>query len=142
MTASLDRLLDNRAALSTDLAEVIDGEVRKQSGLSGAAIRGAHATARKFKPGIVVTATDAMLPGFLGALSPFWDSKPEGTPFGEYLYANGDTASEALLAVTDAQAQTAPGMLAKAYKSVRGKGKTYVTEALPATGAVIEKYAG
>ena len=143
MSATLVPLLDaNREAMASDFADVIDAEVKKQSGLSGAAIKTAYAAAQKFKPGVVQVATSKMLPDFMTALSPLWDSKPAGMPFGDHLAANNDAAAEALLAVTDRQAESAPAVLAKTYKSVRGKAKGYVVDALVPVGAVVEKYAG
>lgn len=140
MTSSLTPLLAQREALSADLAEVIDGQVKAQSGMSGAAVKAAYAAARKFKPGVVVNATSHMLPEFLDALAPLWDSRGD-QPFGKYLAANSDAASEALLAVTDRQAESAPSALAKAYSSLRGKAKGYVAEALEPVGDVVAKYA-
>lgn len=140
MTSSLTPLLAQREALSAELAEVIDQQVKAQSGLSGTAVKGAYAAARKFKPNVVVNATDHMLPDFLDALAPLWDSRG-GQPFGPYLAANADTAGEALLAVTDRQAESAPKPLAKAYSGLRGKAKGYVTEALEPVGEAIAKYA-
>ena len=143
MSTSLLPVLDtSREALTADLVDVIDAEVKKQSGLSGTAVKAAYSAAQKVKPGVVAAATDKMLPEFLTALSPFWDSKPAGTPFGAHLQANGDAAAEALLAVTDSRTETAPSALTKAYKSLRGKAKGYVTDALSPAGAAIEKYAG
>ncbi|MGB3697171.1 MAG: hypothetical protein WBA05_07035 [Gordonia sp. (in: high G+C Gram-positive bacteria)] len=143
MTASLVPLLDaNRDAMASDFAEVIDAEVKKQSGLSGTAIKAAYGAAQKFKPGIVAVATSKMLPEFMTALSPLWDTKPAGASFGDHLTANGDQAAEALLAVTDGHADGAPAVLAKAYKSIRGKAKGYVVDALGPVGGVVEKYAG
>ncbi|MFM9377658.1 DUF6918 family protein [Gordonia sp. VNK21] len=142
MTASLSPLLDNRDDLADDLAGVIDSAVAAQSGLSGAAVKGAYGVATKFKPGIVATATNKMLPDFLTALSPLRDSQPAGTTLADHLVANSDEAAEALLAVTDQQAQSAPATLAKAYKSLRGKAKGYVAQSLGPVGEVIEKYAG
>ena len=142
MSTSLLPILDeNREAATSDLTDVIDAEVKKQSGLSGTAVKAAYSAAQKVKPGVVASATDKMLPDFLTALSPFWDSKPAGTPFGEHLSANGDAAAEALLAVTDGRAESAPSGLTKAYKSLRGKAKGYVVDALDPVGGVIEKYA-
>lgn len=140
MSASLQSVLDvNRSAAVDDLVAVIDGQVAAQKGLSGAAVKAAYAAAQKVKPGIVRKATDLMLPDFVTALEPFWDSKPEGVPFGEHLAANSDAAAEALLSVTDAQVDSAKAPLAKAYGSLRGKAKGYVTAALPAVGSAIEK---
>ncbi|MGW0039475.1 DUF6918 family protein [Gordonia sp. NPDC003376] len=142
MSDSLQSLLDtNRAAVVDDLVGVIDGQVSAQKGLGGAAVKAAYATAQKVKPDIVRKATNLMLPDFVTALQPFWDSKPAGTAFGDHLAADSDSASEALLAVTDAQAETAKAPLARAYGSLRGKAKGYVADALPAVGAAVEKNA-
>lgn len=141
MTSSLTPLLADREAVSADLAGVIEAQVKAQSGLSGTAVKGAYAAARKFKPGVVEAATSAMLPDFLEALAPLWDSRPAGTSFGTHLAAHSDEASEALLAVTDRQAQSAPAALTKAYQSLRGRAKDYVTEALVPVGDVIERHA-
>ncbi|WP_353109097.1 hypothetical protein [Gordonia sp. (in: high G+C Gram-positive bacteria)] len=141
-TSLLPVLDDNREAMAADFADVIDAEVKKQSGLSGTTLKAAYGAAQKFKPGVVVGATNKMLPEFLTALSPLWDSKPADTAFGAHLAANSDAATEALLAVTDSRTESAPAALSKAYKAVRGKAKNYVVEALPAVGGVIEKYAG
>ena len=141
MSDSLTPLLaDNRSALVTDLVGVIDAEVADQSGLSGAAVKTAYSAVQKVKPGVVHSATDQMAEDFLKALAPFWDSKPAGVAFGDHLSANSDAAAEALLSVTDEQAETAKPALAKAYNSLRGKGKKYVIAALPRLGAAIERH--
>ncbi|MCK0439549.1 hypothetical protein MUG78_08745 [Gordonia alkaliphila] len=141
MATSLAPLLTQRDALAVDLAEVIEQQVKAQSGLSGTAVKAAYAAANKFKPGVVVKATSSMLPDFLDGLAPLWDSRPAGTSFGAHLAANEASATEALLAVTDRQAESAPKPLAKAYASLRGKAKGYVAEALVPVGDVIERYA-
>ncbi|QKT06256.1 hypothetical protein HUN08_02885 [Gordonia sp. X0973] len=129
----------NRDATVASLVDVIDAEVRDQSGISGTAVKAAYAAAQKVKPGVVTNATNAMLDDFLGALAPLWDSKPADTGFGAHLAANGDAAAEALLAVTDGQAGEAKPALAKAYNSLRGKAKGYVVAALPRVGDAIEQ---
>lgn len=142
MSDSLQSLVTtNRDAVVTELAGVIDAEVKDQSGLSGAAVKAAYATAQKVRPGIVAGATDKMLPEFVTALTPFWDSKPADSSFGDHLSANSDAAAEALLAVTDSQATSAKPALARAYNSLRGKAKNYVVAALPRVGGAIEKHA-
>lgn len=142
MSTSLQPLLESgRPALVADLVGAIDAEVADQRGLSGTAVKGAYAAAQKVKPGVVTNATDLMLPDFLGALSPYWDSRPSGVAFGDHLAANSDAVSESLLSVTDAQAGSAKPALAKAYNSLRGKAKAYVAAALPRVGAVIERHA-
>ncbi|GAC48009.1 DUF6918 family protein [Gordonia aichiensis] len=143
MSDSLQSLLGaNRPAVVNDFVGVIDAEVSEQKGLSGTAVKAAYGAVQKIKPDIVTRATDQLLPDFLTALQPFWDSKPAGVAFGDHLAANSDAASEALLQVTDNQVADAKPALAKAYNSLRGKAKGYVAAALPRVGAVVEKYAG
>ncbi|MDL9938056.1 hypothetical protein QSJ18_14985 [Gordonia sp. ABSL1-1] len=142
MSDSLTPLLENnRQAVVADLVGVIEAEVADQKGLSGTAVKAGFAAAQKVKPGVVHHATDVLLPDFLTALAPFWDSKPAGVAFGDHLAANGDAAAEALLTVTDDQAESAKPALAKIYGSLRGKAKTYVVAALPRVGAAIERHA-
>ncbi|GAA1481206.1 hypothetical protein GCM10009624_16460 [Gordonia sinesedis] len=143
MSDSLQSILTtDREATVADLVAVIDAEVADQKGLGGAAVRTAYAAAQKVKPGVVTSATNLLLPDFLTALQPFWDSKPAGVAFGDHLAADSDAASEALLAVTDDQVSTARPALVKAYGSLRGKAKGYVSAALPRVGSAIEKHAG
>lgn len=143
MSDSLQSILTtDRKATVADLVAVIDAEVADQKGLGGAAVRTAYAAAQKVKPGVVEYATDLLLPDFLTALQPFWDSKPAGVAFGDHLAADSDAASEALLTVTDDQVSSARPALAKAYGSLRGKAKGYVSAALPRVGGAIEKHAG
>ncbi|RPA60008.1 hypothetical protein EF294_12305 [Gordonia oryzae] len=142
MSDSLQSLLGpNRPAVVDDLVGVIDSQVAAQKGLSGAAVKAAYSAVGKVKPDIVTKATNLMLPDFVAALQPFWDSRPAGASFGVHLASDPDAASEALLAVTDAQVESAKAPLAKAYGTLRGKAKGYVSEALPAVGDVIEKHA-
>lgn len=143
MSDSLQALLGNqRSAVVADLADVVEAEVADQKGLSGAAVKTAFGAAQKVKPTLVTSATSKLLPEFLTALQPFWDSKPAGTPFGDHLAANDVAASEALLSVTDDQVDDAPQALQKAYNMLRGKARGYVANALPRVGAAIEKHAG
>ncbi|MBD0021580.1 hypothetical protein GII33_03255 [Gordonia pseudamarae] len=143
MSDSLQHLLEpgRREAVVADLAAVIDSEVADKKGLSGTAIKGGYNTANKFKPGLVPHATDKLLPEFVSALTPFWDSRPAGAAFGDHLAANSDAAAEALLAITDHHAASAKAPLAKAYNLLRGKAKENVADALPRVGDAIEKNA-
>ncbi|MFT4043502.1 MAG: hypothetical protein QM673_10110 [Gordonia sp. (in: high G+C Gram-positive bacteria)] len=143
MSDSLQSLLGSpRPAVVADLVGVIDAEVSAQKGLGGAAVKAAYGAAQRFKPEVAAKATNLLLPEFLAALQPFWDNKPADVGFGDHLAANSDAASEALLAVTDRQVAAATPPLAKAYSSLRGKAKGYVSESLSGVGRVIEKHVG
>ena len=88
---------------------------------------------------------ELLAPDMIIELEPFWaDFTASGAgDFGDYLVKHGDAVSEALLSVTDRRAETStrPTIL-KAYKTVRGGASKHVTAALPALGALVQKYAG
>ena len=51
--------------------------------------------------------------------------------------------SEALLSITDERAAgSGRAVIVKAYRAVRGSAAKHVTAALPAVGALVQKYAG
>jgi hypothetical protein len=81
----------------------------------------------------------------IAKLEPYWaDFNASGASgFGDYLAKRGDEVSDALLSVTDARAQNSerPTIL-KAYRTVRGGAAKHVAAALPAVGALVQKYAG
>ena len=63
--------------------------------------------------------------------------------FGDYLVKRGDEVSEALLSVSDARARISERpVIIKAYGTVRGGAAKHIAAALPAVGALVEKYAG
>lgn len=150
MTSLSDALLapGTRTNVVTDMVGVIDDEVRGKGGLSGAAIKSAYAAVRKVSPTIVEKATNVMLPDFAKALDPFWTdfnqtADAQHADFGSYLADRPTEASEAILAVTDARAEsTSKAPLRRAYKSVRGKAREHVTAALPRVGTTLQKHAG
>jgi hypothetical protein len=141
-----DTLLDpaQQPAVIADFSSVIDAEVRDKSGLSGAAIKLAYAAVNKVSPTVVDSALTKLLPEFATALEPFWAEFSAAGPgdFGQFLAGRGDAVGDALLAVTDARANTtSQPALRKAYQGVRGKAKENVVAALPRVGAVVQKYA-
>ena len=65
-----------------------------------------------------------------------------GGQFGDYLVKRGEEVSEAVLGVTDDLAQRSErGSIVKAYNAVRGGAGKHIEAALPAAGALVEKYA-
>jgi uncharacterized protein DUF6918 len=148
MAATLDQILladDVRPAVVTDCLALIDQEVSGISGVSGAAVKVAYKTAKAFAKGYVQSTVENLLPDFVAALEPFWaDFAASGAAgFGDYLVKRGDEVAEALLAVTDARGRMSDRpVIVKAYNTVRGGAAKHITAALPALGAMIEKYAG
>jgi uncharacterized protein DUF6918 len=128
-----------------DCQALIDGEVNGKSGISGTAVKGAYKVAATFAPGYYTETIRSILPEMLDALEPFWaDFLESGSAdFGDYLAGHGGEASEALLSVTDQMADVSGrAAIVKAYKLVRGGAGKNIEAALPALGALVQKYAG
>ena len=88
---------------------------------------------------------ESLLPDLVAQLEPYWaDYAASGASgFGDYLAKRGDEVSEALLSVTDERAKrSGRAAIVKAYRAVRGSAAKHVTAALPAVGALVQKYAG
>ena len=147
MAATLDQILlapDVRPDVVTDCLALIDQEVSGQSGVSGAAVKLAYKTAKTFAKGYLQSTVETLLPDFVAALEPFWaDFTASGASgFGDYLSKRGDEVSEAMLSVTDARAKiSSRPVIIRAYGSVRGSAAKNIAAALPAVGALVEKYA-
>jgi hypothetical protein len=136
---------ENKPHVIDDCLTLIDQEVKGKSGVSGTAVKLAYKTANAFASGYLRGMVELLAPDMIIELEPFWaDFTASGAgDFGDYLVKHGDAVSEALLSVTDRRAETStrPTIL-KAYKTVRGSASKHVTAALPALGALVQKYAG
>jgi uncharacterized protein DUF6918 len=135
---------ENKPHVIDDCLTLIDQEVKGKSGVSGTAVKLAYKTANAFASGYLRGMVELLAPDMIIELEPFWaDFTASGAgDFGDYLVKHGDAVSEALLSVTDRRAETStrPTIL-KAYKTVRGGASKHVTAALPALGALVQKYA-
>jgi uncharacterized protein DUF6918 len=136
---------ENKPHVMDDCMTLIDQEVKSKSGISGTAVKLAYKTANAFASGYLRSMVELLAPDMIIKLEPYWaDFSVSGAgDFGDYLVKHGEEVSEALLSVTDARAETStrPTIL-KAYKTVRGGASKHVTAALPALGALVQKYAG
>jgi hypothetical protein len=148
MTATLQETLltpDTKPQVTADCMTLIQQEVSAKSGVSGTTVKLAYKTASTFASGYLQTMVESLLPDMIAELEPYWvDFTTSGaSDFGDYLVKRGDEVSEALLSVTDARAEISerPTIL-KAYRAVRGGAAKHVAAALPAVGALIQKYAG
>nr|WP_296777587.1 hypothetical protein [Rhodococcus sp. (in: high G+C Gram-positive bacteria)] len=148
MVAALkESLLDEskRDVLLPDVLALIDAEVSDKKGASGLAVKAGYGAVKKVGPSYIEKAVEQLWPEFVDQLDPFWQSynaAPSGT-FSEYLVANSDQASNALLSVTDSRIEdTDKSVVKKFYGSLRGSAQKNVAEALPRLGALVTKYAG
>jgi hypothetical protein len=148
MAATLDQILlapDVQPNVVADCQQLIAQEVKGKSGVSGAAIKLAYKTASAFAPGYLRSMVEKMLPEMAAALEPYWaDFTASGASgFGDYLAKRGDEVAEAMLAISDEHARTSrKAVILKAYGTVRGSAAKHIEAALPAVGALVEKYAG
>jgi hypothetical protein len=144
--ATLQELLlspENAPRLITDTQALVDGEIGSK-GITAAPLKAAYKAVTAFAPGYYHEVVSAMLPGMVYQLEPYWaDFTTSGSAdFGDYLAKRGDEVSESLLAVTDDMAQNSGrGTVVKAYQMVRGGASKNIEAALPALGAMVQKYA-
>ena len=147
MAPTLDQILlapDVQPHVVADCLTLIDQEVSGKSGISGAAVKLAYKTAKTFAKGYLQSTVENLLPDLVAQLEPFWaDFAASGASgFGDYLAKRSDEVSEAMLSVTDARAKmSSRPVIIRAYGSVRGDAAKNIAAALPAVGALAEKYA-
>ncbi len=135
---------DTEPSVVADSLTLIQQEVAGKSGISGAAVKLAYKTAKTFAKGYLQSTVESLLPDLVTELEPYWaDFTASGASgFGDYLVKRGDEVSEALLSVSDARAKMSERpVIIRAYGTVRGGAGKHIVAALPAVGALVEKYA-
>jgi hypothetical protein len=144
--ATLQELLltnENAPHLIADTQALVDDQISSK-GITAAPLKGAYKAVKSFAPGYYQEVVSAMLPGMVYQLEPYWAAfaMSGSADFGDYLAKRGDEVSESLLAVTDDMAQNSGrGAVVKAYQMVRGSASKNIEAALPALGALVQKYA-
>ena len=138
---------DIKPQVIADCENLVDHEVADMAGVTGTAVRLAYKTVRAFDAGHIRAMIETILPSVADALQPYWDkfsAESAGNgDFGGYLASHEDEVAEALLAITDSrQRASSRATIVKAYKTVRGSAIKHVKAALPALGALVQKYAG
>ena len=136
---------ETRPRVIADCEKLVDKEVADMSGVTGTAVRLAYKTVSTFDSGHIPAMIGTILPNVAEALQPYWASFaaefPGGGDFGGYLASRDDEVAEALLAITDSrQRASSRATIVKAYKTVRGSAVKHVKAALPALGALVQKY--
>ena len=144
--ATLQELLlfpENAPHLIADTQALVDSEISSK-GITAAPLKAAYKVVTAFAPGYYQDVISAMLPGMVIQLEPYWAdfTTSGGADFGDYLAKRGDEVSESLLAVTDDMAaNSGRAAIVKAYQMVRGSASKNIEAALPALGAMVQKYA-
>lgn len=145
--ATLQEMLlnpDVEPQVVADCQALVESELAGKSGLSGTAVKGAYKVVTAFAPGYYAETVRSMLPDMADALQPFWAGflASGGADFGDYLAKHGGDVSEALLSVTDGMADiSGRAAIVRAYRMVRGGASKNIEAALPAFGAMVQRYA-
>ena len=135
---------ENFPRLVADTRALVDSELASKGGISGTAVKAAYKAITAFAPGYYEHAITTMLPDMIVQLEPYWaDFGASGSAdFGDYLAKRGDEVAPSLLSVTDDMAQrSGRAAVVKAYRMVRGGASKNIEAALPALGALVQKYA-
>jgi hypothetical protein len=144
--ATLQDLLltqENGPHLVADTQALVESEISSK-GITAAPLKAAFKVVTAFAPGYYQEAITSMLPGMVYQLEPYWAdfTASGGADFGDYLAKRGPEVTESLLAVTDDMAgKSGRAAVVKAYQMVRGSASKNVEAALPALGAMVQKYA-
>jgi hypothetical protein len=130
--------------ITADCQVMVEQELSAKSGVSATALKVAYKAVTTFAPGYYQSTVEGMIPDLLQRLQPFWVDfqAAAGGQFGDYLAKRGEEVSEAVLGVTDDMARGGErAAVIKAYGAVRGGAGKHIEAALPAVGALVEKYA-
>jgi hypothetical protein len=130
--------------ITADCMALVEQELSAKSGMSAAALKVAFKAVTTFTPGYYQSTVEKLVPKLLHRLQPFWVDfhAGGGGQFSDYLVNRSEAVSEALLGVTDDMARGSNrGMIVKAYNAVRDGAGKHIEAALPAVGALVEKYA-
>ena len=137
---------NTRPHVIADCEGLVDREVADMSGVTGTAVRLAYKTVRTFDADHIPAMIESILPSVAEALQPYWTrftAEFPGGDFGGYLASREDEVAEALLAITDSRRRASSrATIVKAYNTVRGSAAKHVKTALPALGALVQKYMG
>jgi hypothetical protein len=148
--ATLQEMLlapDIQPLVVEDSEALVTDQVADLCGVTGAAIKLAYNTVRKFDANHIHGMIETILPNVADALQPYWaqfsaEFTPSSGDFGGYLAAREDEVAEALLAITDRRRDNSVRpTIVKAYNTIRGRASKQVKAALPALGLLIQKYA-
>jgi hypothetical protein len=146
MSTLSDTLLNetNRKLLLTSLVKLVELQVSKQRGISGALIKTIFNLLKNFKEGFLEKMTDMLLPDFTKSLNPFYEEykNSEMSNFEDFLLKRPNEIVKALLSVTDNYITKAKSkILIGGYKKLRGKAEKLVGDAVPGLVKIIAQYA-
>ena len=147
MAATLRETLlapDVQPQVVADCEALVNGDASGMPGVSGTAVKLAYKAVRSYDVGHIHHMIVPLLPHMADALQPYWEdfAGAGGRAFGDHHAKHEDEVCEAQLAITDERGRNSGRPVnVKAYNTVRGGAAKHVKAALPAVGALVEKYA-
>lgn len=130
-----------RARFVHDGAAVVEAEVARKGGLGGMALRGGLKAVQAVRPDVVQVALDALLPAFSRAMASHVAEAQRQGDIAAYFASRGGPVADALLAVTDARAQSAENpIIRKTYAALRSSARAHTVEAAPALGRLLAQH--
>ena len=118
-----------RPLIATDAVRSAEVAIRSRRGIAGVVVAAGFETIQRVRPGFLVRQVEEMLPAMADALDPFWS---KGRAHGDgvaFLTEQAPAVAEALLRVTDAQAEASGDRVALAvYERLRPHGPKRIVE--------------
>lgn len=127
-----------RQAVIAGGAALVEAEVARKRGLSGAAIRTGFLAVRRFDPSFVPRALGSLMPEFAPAIDPLYATARESGDVVRWFASHAGEIADALLGVTDARAERADhAVLLRVYRRLRGRAREHVIEAVPGLARLV-----
>lgn len=122
--------------------QLVEEHAARRGGLKGMGLRAGLKMLKAAKPGILDRATARLLPEFLQALEPLYQTfrKAKETDFAAFLQRNEKTAATALVAVADRRAAAASPAVKSYYDKFRGSAGEDVQQLIPPLGRLIDQH--
>jgi hypothetical protein len=139
----VDALKDpvKRAAVVAACAKLVEEEVGRKSGLVGVAVRTGFKTVSSLTPRFVPRAFEVLLPEFAPAIDPLYAKARESGDVRKWFGDHAGAVADALLAVTDARAARADhAVLVRVYRTLRGRARDHVIEAVPGLARIVVEH--
>lgn len=129
-----------KARIVEDCTKLIDQQVAAKGGISGFALKAAYGVVKGIDASYIAGAISRLLPEMLHALDPLWmEGIQAGNPV-DHLVQQRSRAADAVLAVTDARAKNANGIVRSSYGKLRQSVKGDVEDAIPGLAEILGKH--
>lgn len=132
-----------RTEFIAECGDLVEKVAASQSGISGMAIKGGLAAAKKADANVVPKALERILPDVLDALDPRWQDFVESgkEDFGAFLEPHQEEVSDEIMNIADKHVEKVnSAALRKPYNSLRDKATKILSPEVPAFGRVVQKH--